>query len=359
MTAAPTATSAATFAAGAAAPAVRPGPVLVMGAGSVGCWVGGRLQAAGAEVQFVGRPRVLAALARNGLTLTDLDGGRLHLPAPQLDLRESPGADAALLLMCVKSAATAAAAAQLSGRLPHPTLTPPLPVLSLQNGVANAEVGAAAAPAFRWLAGMVPFNIAEVAPGHFHRGTGGRLAAQDDAALRPWTALFAAAGLPLALHADLAPVLWGKLLLNLNNPVNALSGLPLRAQLLDRDCRVVLAALQVEALQALRAAHIAPAQLTPLSPTLMPRLLRLPTWAFRHLAARMLRIDERARSSMADDLALGRPTEVDALCGAVVRLAERHGGTATVNARMVALLSQPQPAVMGGRALRQALLGGG
>jgi len=36
-----------------------PGPALVMGAGAVGCWVGGRLQAAGAPVQFVGRPSVL------------------------------------------------------------------------------------------------------------------------------------------------------------------------------------------------------------------------------------------------------------------------------------------------------------
>ncbi len=58
---------------------------------------------------------------------------------------------------------------------------------------------------------------------------------------------------------------------------------------------------------------------------------------------------------MADDLALGRPTEVDAICGAVVRLAGQHGLDAPLNARMVQLLSVAKPQPMGGRALRQLL----
>lgn len=328
-----------------------PGPVAVMGAGSVGCFVGGRLQAAGARVQFIGRPRVLEALRDRGLTLTDRDGGPLELPASRLELHESPPSGAALVLLCVKSGATAEAAAQLARQLP-----PGTPVLSLQNGVANAEVAAGAAPGLVCLPGMVPFNIAETAPGRFHRGTWGELAAQDHPSLRPWLPLFEAAWLPLHLHADLRPVQWAKLLLNLNNPVNALSGLPLHTQLLDRDSRHVLAALQDEALAALRAAGIQPAQLTPLAAHRLPRVLRLPTWIFKRVAARMLRIDEKARSSMADDLARGRPTEVDAICGAVVRLAQAHGLLAPHNARLAELLSVRAPQPCGGRALR-ALLG--
>jgi 2-dehydropantoate 2-reductase len=202
---------------------------------------------------------------------------------------------------------------------------------------------------------MVPFNVAELAPGHLHRGTSGELAADDHPALAAWRPLFAAAGLPLTLHADLQPVQWAKLLLNLNNPVNALSGLPLRAQLLDRDCRIVTAALQEEALRVLRAARIAPARITPVPPRLMPTVLRLPTPLFRLIAAASLRIDERARSSMADDLARGRPTEIDALCGEIVRLAQAHGGDAPLNRRMHELLSAPRPAVLGGRGLRSVL----
>jgi len=323
-----------------------PGPVVVMGAGSIGCYVGGRLQAAGVPVHFVGRPRVLQALREHGLRLTDLDGGDVTLPPASLSLHESPppGA-AALALLTVKSAATAEAAAQLpAGSL----------VLSLQNGVSNAATAGAAAPGCTVLAGMVPFNVAELAPGHYHRGTSGQLAAQDHAALAPWLPVFTRAGLPLQTHRDMRAVQWGKLLLNLNNPVNALSGLPLRAQLLDRDYRLVTAALQREALAALAAAGIRPAQLTPVPPARLPAVLGLPTWLFRIVAARSLRIDAQARSSMADDLALGRRTEVDALCGEVVRLAQAAGGRAPLNERIGALVeNDPRP--RGARELRAAL----
>ncbi len=312
-----------------------PGPVLVMGAGAVGCYVGGCLQAAGVPVTFVGRAHVLEALHGHGLTLTDLDGRHVDLPAQALSLAESvpAGAEPALVLLSVKSGATGDAAAALGAVLPAGTL-----VLSLQNGVANATRAQAAAPSLRVLAGMVPFNVAQAAPGRFHRGTEGRLAVQDDAPLHRWALTFARAGLPLTFHADMAPVLWGKLLLNLNNPVNALSGLPLRAQLLDRGYRRVLAALQAEALAVMTDAGIRPERLMPLPPHWLPALLRLPTPLFRRLAARMLRIDEHATSSMADDLRLGRPTEIDALSGEIVRLAAARGRRAPLNEGIAALV---------------------
>ena len=159
------------------------------------------------------------------------------------------------------------------------------------------------------------------------------------------------------LHADLAAVQWGKLLLNLNNAVNALSGLPLRAQLLDRDLRCCTAALIDETLALLRRAGIRPAQMSPLPPRWVPRVLRLPTPLFKWVAARMLRIDEKARSSMSDDLALGRPTEVDAINGEVIRLAARLGARAPINQRIVELVKAwpAAPRAVSGQTLRRAL----
>ena len=335
---------------------VLPGPVLVMGAGSIGCYLGGCLQAAGVPVNFVGRPRVLGDLRQHGLTLTDLDGGRTVLPPQTLDLNETPrtGAAPALVLLCVKSSATAEAAQALDIALPAGTL-----VVSMQNGLSNAEVARANAPGLRVLPGMVPFNVAELAPGCFHRGTTGALAVQDDPLLAGWLNVFAAAGLPLTRQEDLRPIQWGKLLLNLNNPVNALSGLPLRAQLLERDYRRCTAGLIEEALAVLQAAGIKPARVTAVGPQRLPGLLRLPTPIFRLLAARMLRIDAQARSSMADDLARGRQTEIDALCGEVLRLARTQRVAAPLNSRMVDLVqawpSNPQP--LSGPRMRAALSG--
>jgi 2-dehydropantoate 2-reductase len=325
-----------------------------MGAGAVGCWIGGCLHAAGVPVVFVGRPRVLDALRTHGLTLTDLDGGNRHLRAEALDLRTSPAGVVApaLVLLCVKSGATASAAAELAHAVQPGTL-----MVSMQNGVSNAATAQAAAPGLVVRPGMVPYNVAELAPGHYHRGTSGVLAAQEHASLSRWQARFAAAGVPLDLHADLAPLQWGKLLLNLNNAVNALSGLPLRAQLLQRDYRLCMAALIDEALSALRAARLTPAKLTPLPPAALPTVLRLPTALFRVLAFRMLRIDAKARTSMADDLARGRPTEIDALCGEVVRLARQRGTAAPVNERISELVRAwpSDPRARTGAELRAAL----
>jgi 2-dehydropantoate 2-reductase len=246
-----------------------------------------------------------------------------------------PALKPSLVLLTVKSSATQEAAAELARVLPAGT-----PVLSLQNGIGNAAAAQDAAPALELIAGMVPFNVAELAPGSFHRGTSGTLAAADHEALRAWQTLFQRAGLPLALHEDMRGVQWGKLLLNLNNPVNALSELPLREELLSRGYRKAFAALQSEALAVLQVARIRPARLTPLPPSWLPSVLRLPTPLFRLVAARMLRIDAKARSSMADDLAHGRPTEVDALCGEVVRMAQGLGMEAPVNARMAKLVHE-------------------
>ena len=336
-----------------------PPRVLVMGTGSVGGFVGGSLQAVGVPVQFVARPRMAQALREHGLVLTDLQGQRLTLPAAELQILDTlPANDPPpeLVLLAVKSGATAQAAAELAAALP-----PGTPVLSLQNGIGNAALGAQLAPGLCWLPGMVPYNIAELGPGRLHRGTGGKLAAQDHPVLRRLQPACERAGLGLKLHADLAPVQWGKLLLNLNNPVNAMSGLPLRAELLDVGYRRLFAALQLEALKVLRAAGIRPAQVASLPPDRLPRVMQLPNWIFTRLAGRMLNIDEKARSSMADDLALGRSTEIDALCGEVCRLAAKHRVAAPLNARMLALVEawpqrrKPWPA----GELRRAVAGSG
>ncbi|MBB4842027.1 2-dehydropantoate 2-reductase [Paucibacter oligotrophus] len=317
---------------------------LVMGAGSIGCYLGGLLLAAGWQVDFVGRPRVLQALREQGLTLSGLGQASQHLPATALQqhLHQAgppAGLQPDLTLLCVKSGATAETAALLQATLPAGSL-----VLSMQNGVGNTALAQALAPALDWRAGMVPFNVAELSPGQFHRGTAGVLRLQgraDEAALQALQKAWQGQGLSLQLlptAAAMQAVQWGKLLLNLNNPVNALSGLPLRAELLQRGYRRCFAALQEEALELLAAAGIKPAPMTPLPPRYLPQVLRLPSPLFRLLAARMLKIDAHARSSMADDLHLGRPTEIDALCGELVRLADKLGRAAPLNRRMVALV---------------------
>ncbi|HET6154429.1 MAG TPA: 2-dehydropantoate 2-reductase [Marmoricola sp.] len=307
--------------------------ICIVGAGSIGCYVGGRLAAAGADVVFVGRQRLADEVAEHGLRLTDYRGADLYVDTPRFTTDVAAAADADLVLVTVKSDATAEVASDLAAVLPPDAL-----VVSLQNGIHNTATLDAALGGGRTLAGMVPFNVAHLGDGVFHQGSEGDLEAARDSRLEAFAPAFAAAGLPLVLHDDMPAVLWAKLLLNLNNAVNALSGLPLKTELGQRDYRACLAMAQREALGILTAAGVRPARITPLPPSLVPRLLGVPDAVFRVLASSMLEIDPIARSSMADDLALGRRTEIDWINGEVVRLAESIGTPAPVNARLIALV---------------------
>lgn len=317
--------------------------IAVFGAGSIGCYVGGRLGAGGAKVRFIGRAGMGATLAGTGLQLSDFHGWQAALPPGKIhyDTDAAGAADADLVLVTVKSADSAAAAAAL---LPH--LKSSAVVLSLQNGLHNAETLAAALPGHTVLAGMVPFNVAQTAPGHFHQGTEGELAVQRSPLLENAVPAFERAGLPLQMHDDMRAVQWAKLLLNLNNAVNALSGLPLKTELSQRSYRRVLAAAQREGLQLLQEKQQALAKLTPLPPHWLPTLLEVPDAVFRIAANKMLAIDPLARSSMQDDLAAGRKTEVDYLQGEIMRLADSLGRSAPVNTRLRELV---QAAESGGR----------
>ena len=125
--------------------------------------------------------------------------------------------------------------------------------------------------------------------------------------------------------ADMTAVLWGKLILNLGNAINALSGLPLAEQLADRRWRLLFAAQMDEALSVMRRAGIKPVAIGPLRPALLPYVLRLPDFLFRLLARRMVSVDPKARSSTLQDLDRRRRTETDEFQGAIVRLAEQAG----------------------------------
>ncbi len=327
----------------------------IFGAGSIGTYAGGSLLAAGADVLLIGRSRMRERIATLGLVLTDLHGRKIVLDGSQVPYAEGPAALAAadLILVCVKSADTEAAAAAISAHAKPQAL-----VISLQNGIGNADVLRAQLAGRTVLAGMVPFNVVQMPDGRFHRGTEGDLMVEASPAVSMWRGIFEAAHLPLIERTDFTAVQWGKLLLNLNNPVNALSGLPLKTELSQRAYRRCLALLIDEALVILRAAEIVPAKVARIGPQLLPTLLRLPDLLFRRVAAAMLRIDPEARSSMWEDLQAGRRTEVDYLNGAVVKLALALKRDASVNQRMVGLIRAAEAGTqqsLDGEALYRAL----
>jgi len=309
--------------------------IAVFGAGSIGVYVGASLLAAGADVVFIGRKSMAVRVAADGVALTDLHGAEVRIDGRQIAFSEDPAAlaGANLILVTVKSADTRAAALAIGAHAVQGSV-----IVSLQNGIGNADLLQEMLPGQEAIGGMVPFNVVQMPGNRFHRGTEGELMVAASPALSPWLETFRHARLPLVERQDFLAVQWGKLLLNLNNPVNALSGLPLKTELSQRAYRRCLALLIDEALEVLEVAGVKPAKVARIAPHLLPRLLRLPDFLFTRIAAAMLRVDPEARSSMWEDMQAGRKTEIDYLNGAVVRLAESVGRKAPVNERMMALI---------------------
>jgi 2-dehydropantoate 2-reductase len=305
--------------------------------------VGGTWAAAGLPVTFVGRERIGREIAEHGLSLTDHSGWRARLSPEQVDFSTKPAAlaKADIVALCVKSTGTAAAAKEIARHAKKGAL-----VVSFQNGVSNLEIlRSVLKTRFETAAGMVPYNVAPLGHGRFHKGVAGDLLAEDRPALRALAERIGDGPARLLLSGDMTAVAWGKLLINLNNAVNALSGTTLLEQLKKRDYRRVVAASILEALGLLEAAGIEPAKIGPIPPKLLPHVVASPDFIFNKLFLRIQKIDSHARSSMADDLKAGRPTEIDYLNGEVVKLARSLGREAPVNSAIVALVRQAEMGV--------------
>ena len=320
----------------------------IMGAGSIGCHLGGWL-ASSADVTLIGRAATIDAIERDGLTVSDLRGRSRTVPPESLTLATEASAvvDADYVLLTTKSSGTSTATRQIAPYLDHDSV-----IISFQNGLrAVSMIDEALASAFPSrasrplaLSGMVPFNVVRTGETHWQQTVSGRLKVKDHPRVDPFVRAAHGAGLRIDVEPDMRAVLFGKLLLNLNNAVNALTGMPLADELRDRDCRAVLAACQTEALAVARRLGVTPARTTPLPPTLVPSLLRSPTPVFSTLSRASLQVSPEARSSMADDLAAGRTTEIDEMQGVIVTLGETHGAPTPVCARVVELVREAEAA---------------
>lgn len=243
-----------------------------------------------------------------------------------------------IIALCVKSGATADAARQIAEHGSDGAT-----VVSFQNGISNVEVlERELGGRFTVVRGMVPYNVAYLGDGRFHKGVAGDLFADNRPETRALAETIGPSPAELKLSDDMPGIAWGKLLINLNNAVSALSGRTLLEELRERDYRRVFAASMREGLRLLDKAGIEPAKVGAVGPGLLPWVIGSPDWLFRNLFMKAWKIDAKARSSMADDLASGRKTEVDYINGELVRLAEKLGADAPINRRIVELIRQAE-----------------
>lgn len=302
--------------------------VAVLGAGAVGCFYGGMLARAGHAVTLIGRKAHVDAFTTSGLHFEGLDfDERIRVEA---STKASAVRGAQLLLFCVKSTDTDAAAAQIAPHLEDGAL-----VVNLQNGVDNAEriqarISQPVIPA-------VVYVATEMAgPGHLrHHGRGDLVIGNLDSRatleiLQRVQRVFAAAGVPVTISGDVAAELWAKLVLNCAyNAISAIAQMPYGKMIEGAGVRELMRDVVEETLAVAKAGGVH------MSPGMLERTLGL---------AKSM---PTQYSSTAQDLARGKPTEIDHLNGYVVRRGEALGVPTPANRALHALVklleSRPRP----------------
>ena len=291
----------------------------VLGAGAVGCFFGGMLARAGHDVTLIGRPVHVDAFKATGLHFEGLKFDE-HVPVKaSTDAGAVRGAR--LILFCVKSTDTEDAAAQMAPFLDAGAL-----VVNLQNGVDNTEriqarIAQPVIPA-------VVYVATEMAgPGHLkHHGRGdlvigdlgGKVPADALMRVQQW---FETAGVPVAVSDNVAGELWAKLVVNCAyNALSAITQLPYGKMIEGPGIRDVMRDVVEETLAVARASGVV------MAPDLLDRTYRIAETMPTQF------------SSTAQDLARGKPTEIEHLNGFVVRRGAALGVPTPANRALYALV---------------------
>ena len=290
----------------------------------MGCLFGGLLTEAGVDVQLLDLwPEHVRALNEQGLSITRDGEERVIRVQAFTDPAEIRKTDLALIF--VKHAQTREAA-ETAMRL----LADRGYLLTLQNGMGNAEILAEVAGSGRVVCGTTAQGAMRLGPGRIqHSGVGKTIIGMWEQERQPivdeLAALFAGAKISTNVADDIRPVIWSKLFANVGiNAVTALTN-TLNGQLLDLDdTRDLVKAAVTEAMQVAASLHVKVAE------DVLQEVFAI------------ARATASNRSSMGQDVDRHRPTEIDAINGYIVRRAGELGLEVPVNQTLTALIKTMQ-----------------
>jgi 2-dehydropantoate 2-reductase len=296
--------------------------IAVMGAGAVGCYYGGMLARAGHEVVLIARPGHVRAIAKNGLRLqTQTFDERVPLTA-STEVDALAAAD--VVLFCVKSTDTEAA-----GALMRPHLAPGTLILSLQNGVDNAERLRTILPQHRVAAGVVYVATEMAGPGHVRHKGRGELVLEPTPQMPSGLAVssqslalaLSAAGVPAELSDNVRGALWAKLIVNCAyNAVSAIVQRPYGETVRGQGVQDLMRDVVSECIAVAQAEGVK-----------VPGDVNA---AVRQISQTM----PLQCSSTAQDLARGKVSEIDHLNGLIVRRGQALGIATPANRVLWALV---------------------
>ena len=293
--------------------------ILMVGAGSVGGFFGARLAKTNPDVSFLLRPKTLAAVKRNGLTIRSADGTFTVRPQAAADARDLPRPD--LIVLAVKAYDLDEVLAQI-----EPVLTDQTVILTLQNGI-DTEDRLLARLQRDCVVGGVAYIYSKIAEAgvidHYKKGAVaiGEFMGYESDRLLKIRDVFASANIPCHLSKDIRRSKWEKMCWNcVFNPITVLIDDHVARALDHPEMTGVIRQIVGEV------AAISAAMKVPL-PLDMPERVVKATQEIRDI-----------HTSMYDDWKAGRRTEIDYLNGFIVQKGRELGIPTPVNEALTAMI---------------------
>lgn len=291
--------------------------VAVVGAGGVGGYFGGRLAESGVDVTLIVRGEHLCAIQRDGLRVDSIDGS---FTVPRIAASDDPRSVGPVdaVIVAVKGWQLDAAASAM-----HPLLGDTTCIVPLLNGVDAADALARIHGARRVVGGTCRILSYVAGPGHIQHDavaptvTIGEMDGAESERVERLRALFGRArGLAVDVATDIRAALWRKFLLIAPwSGIGAMTGLPIDALRSRPETRAQLetAMREIAEVAAARGVH-------------------LPARAVADTLAFIDALAPGGTASMQRDVAAGRPSELETLTGAVVRMGTECSVPVPVNA---------------------------
>jgi 2-dehydropantoate 2-reductase len=296
--------------------------IAIIGSGAMGSLFGGMLALSGCDVLLydIFREHV-QKVAAEGLAIEDAATGAVTVARPRASTDPGAAEGADVLVIFVKSTATEEAAAQFAARARKDAI-----VLTLQNGLGNEEILKRHFGSGRTAAGVTSQGATFLGPGRIrHAGKGPTHICMSDGRnekLAPLCRALEGAGFETHVSADVASLVWSKLVINVGiNALTALTNQPNGKLLESDDTRAIMADLVGEAVAVAVARGI---PLTHGDPLAVVFDVAGKTGA--------------NRSSMLQDFDRKRPSEIEVMNGAIVREAQKAGIAVPVNATITRLV---------------------
>ena len=307
----------------------------VIGLGAVGTIVGGLLTKSHDDVILIGKKNQVERIKKKGIRI---QGINRITEVKKINVSDdfSSLSDVDIIIVCVKSQDTESLSKNLKKHIKKSAL-----IISLQNGIKNSYI-LEEITGIKTISGIILFNAMYFKPGLVEITIKGGVLLESSELygkkIDEFIGILKKGGLNTFSVKNIEGYLWSKLILNLQNAVDTLTGQTIKQSIIDKNSRQILIATMKEGLTVLENSGIELGYLPRIDPRKMIKRLSMYNTLFLKVGTYLMGIKENAKNSMSQSILRNKNSEIDYMNGEIVTLANKNNIEAPINSRLVELV---------------------